>query len=201
MAPAYLPFPGQDDITITAILTLPLASRNKDWYCNWLMVVGRAENVDHQVFAQVGEIRRPTAYSDEHAFISWQTEADRMIHYRDLGALSDRPHRFSLFRLGNDFLARIDDGEPMAISALSISSAYAQVGPEAFADGDNISGTVESVQTSSKYIKRSFNMSNACRLVNRGVSLVPRGSALVASGQVDDSKGSKFIGDCSWFHS
>jgi hypothetical protein len=198
MAPLYAPFPsGQGPHGVRAQVTLPLISSNKQWYANWIMIVGTAPSAKHQIFVQVGIIRRPGLFDGIRSFVSWQGTNDATIGYREYDMLADREHELRIQETPDGFAPMID-GKPIGNAiAIRFSSAYAQVGPEVYAEGDRLSGSVSDASVSSGAVIDELSGSRVCRYENHGVVLVAKATTYTASGVFMRSLPSTFFGDCS----
>jgi hypothetical protein len=200
MAPVYAAFPSAPGRrSVSADVTLPRVATNKQWYGNWVMIVGTARGAQHQAFVQVGVIRRPgVANGDVRAFVAWQGPDDRTITYHEYDAPSEAVFRLRIEEQpGATFVCTIDGRKLGEAVMIPFATAYAQVGPEVYAEGDTLSGSVAQIAVSSGGDSRFVHGSQACRYTNHGVSLVPNGSHYDAAGSFDRRKPSAFVGDCS----
>ncbi|HVA29530.1 MAG TPA: hypothetical protein VNF68_15215 [Candidatus Baltobacteraceae bacterium] len=197
MAPLYVPFPGTSSRSVRADLTLPDRSANKQWYSNWAMIVGTANGASHQVFVQVGLIRRPGQYAGIRAFLAWQSAADTSIHYSELAPLADATHLVELRETASGFAAYIDSRPVGPIIAMPFATAYAQIGPEVYAEGDALAGTVRNVVVASGSTIDRISGSNFCYYINHGVALAFSDGSYVATGTFSRNKPSRFAGDCT----
>jgi hypothetical protein len=198
MAPLYAPFPpGQGPRGVRAEVTLPLVPSNKQWYANWVMIVGTAPSAKHQIFVQVGIIRRPGSFDGVRSFVSWQGPDDTTIGYREYDTVPDGKHELRIQETPAGFAPMVD-GKPIGEAiAIRFSSAYAQVGPEVYAEGDRLSGSVFGASVSSGAAVNELSGSHACHYENHGVVLVANGATYSASGVFMRSLPSAFIGVCS----
>jgi hypothetical protein len=198
MAPLYAPFPfGQGPHGVRADVTLPLVSSNKQWYANWIMIVGTAPRAEHQVFVQVGIIRRPGLFDGVRSFVSWQGVHDTAIGYREYDTIADGVHQLRIQETPVGFAPMID-GKPIGEAIpIPFSSAYAQVGPEVYAEGDRLSGSVSNASVSSGAAVNGLSGSRVCHYENHGVVLVADAATYSASGVFMRSLPSTFLGDCS----
>ncbi|MHB8140186.1 MAG: hypothetical protein ACYDHD_02840 [Vulcanimicrobiaceae bacterium] len=197
MAPLYIPFAPGSNHRVEAELILPAVPANKSWYANWVMIVGQANNSAHPVFFQAGEIRRPGVYHGEHVFIAWQGATDKHVVYRDLNPLGQGMHNVAIVEKRNTFTAFVD-GKPVGFSMkIPMLKPYAQIGPEVYAQGDTLSGTVEKVRVSANGRRTNVDPATVCHYKNHGVALSHNGSTFIASGTFDQLRESGFTGECA----
>lgn len=198
MAPLYVPFPGSAERVVRAALTLPEYKSNKNWYSNWVMVVGTAKGASHAVFVQVGIIRRPGEYEGARTFIAWQNASDSSVNYQEYGSVGDGSHTIEIKETSSGFTFFVDEkpvGSPIAIP---FTKAYAQVGPEVYAEGDTLVGAEQNITIGSGSTKKNVVGDNVCRYINHGVQLSPgTDGAFTASGIFTRSEPSQFLGDCT----
>lgn len=199
MAPLYVHFAAGDERAASARLTLPAATANKGWYANWIMLVGQSSAAAHQMFVQIGLIRRPDQDSKLHVFVAWQG-AGPSITYRQVGTTSDAPHRLAITQERSSF-SLLEDGR--TIAALSLPElaqaprAYVEIGPEVFAEGDALSGGVLSAALSDGKDWKPVRSADLCRYENHGTVLRYSDGQWNAGGRFDRSLPSAFQGSCA----
>lgn len=199
MAPLYLPLPRSDQRGVSALITLPQVAANKHWYANWVMIVGQPAGAAHPAFVQVGLIRRPDQNRLPYMFYALQTGQQPRIEYRQLQAVSDSPHRFTIEQIRDVFILIADGREltRLRMSGLGRAHSYAQIGPEVSAEGEALSGEVLYAAVSSNNAWKGVGNSNTCRYENHGVSLLIAGRVWTSTGQFDRKQPSSFKGNCS----
>ena len=200
MAPLYAPFPGPTSRFVSADLTLPESQSNKDWYCNWVMIVGTAQGTTHAVFVQVGLMRRPGHYKGTKIFVAWQNPTDPNIGYREYDDVGDGHHVAEIRETDRGYTFAVDGTTVGSPIAMPFVTEYAQVGPEVYAEGDSLVGTVQHATVGSGSQMKAISGDDTCRYVNHDVRLTPGiDDEFSASGVFDRTKPSKFLGDCSWY--
>lgn len=191
MAPIYVPMQNGPHHRVKATLSLPPVRGNKQWYANWVMLVSDAPHAKHQVFVQIGLIRRPALGNDLRIFVAWQGQRDPRIGYEEVGVIDEGRHTVSLVQDGAHFTAFVEGQRIAQVTNVFYTSArsriYAEIGPEVYAEGDRLAGTV------------SIPSAATCRFSNHGVTLVPAAGAWSAHGRFDRHLNSFFLGDCSAF--
>lgn len=199
MAPLYVHVAPGKQRALSATLTLPAVASNKAWYANWIMLVGTSGAVPHQMFVQVGLIRRPDEDKYQHLFLAWQEIGNRIV-FRQLGVLAGRVHRFSIAQNGNAF-SLLADGRTVAQLALPrlahAQRTYAEIGPEVYAEGDALSGVVRYAAVQSGAAWLPVNGPGACHYQNHGTVLKYSNGEWRARGQFDRHQPSTFHGSCS----
>lgn len=197
MAPLYAPFSSSQRRTIEARLTLPEEKTNKDWYANWVMIVGSTPASKHQVFVQVGAIRRPGVYKGARVFIATQDIYDSKIRYFEFGALTEGEHTFAIVGRGARY-TMFADGKQVGIPLIiAFVHAYAEVGPEVYAQGDRLVGDVRAVVAHSGESRIALQGGDVCRYLNHGAELVFDRGVYHAHGMFDRKKASRFEGNCA----
>lgn len=199
MAPLYVHVARGDQRAASATLTLPAVRGNKGWYANWIMLVGQSSALSHQVFVQIGLIRRPDQDSKLHVFVAWQG-ANPRITYRQAGTASDVPHRFAIAQDRSSF-ALLEDGrtiDEIRIPELAQASrTYVEIGPEVFAEGDALSGSVLFAALNGGNSWKSLQTAHLCRYENHGTVLRYASGRWNASGRFDRRLPSEFHGVCA----
>lgn len=198
MAALYVPLPHAGIRAATATITLPAIRSNKAWYANWIMLVGQSPTVPHQMFVQIGLIRRPTEGDTLHVFTAWQG-AGRKISYDELSVVRDTVHRFAIVQNGDDFTLTCDGKAIAALKAPQLAHAirkYVEIGPEVYAEGDALSGAIHFAALESGQTWRQVGRSDACHYDNHGVHVVYRNGSWVAAGRFDRRIPSAYRGNC-----
>lgn len=123
IAPLYAHAPRASQRAASATLTLPNVASNKSWYANWIMLVGESRAVGHQMFVQIGMIRRPSADPRLHLFIAWHEAGAANLEYRQYGHLADGVHRFSITQNADRF-SLLADGKEVARLRLPVLAEW-----------------------------------------------------------------------------
>src|SRR5690242_7812876 len=110
-APLYVHAPRTVQRAASATLTLPNVPSNRSWYANWIMLAGESPAIDHQLFVQVGMIRRAKDDPRLHVFVAWRGAGAAGIEYRQYGHLTEGAHRFSIAQNAESFALFADDRE------------------------------------------------------------------------------------------
>lgn len=199
MAPLYVHMAPADLRAASAALTLPRVPANKAWYANWIMVVGSSPSVSHQMFVQIGLIRRPDQDVKLHVFVASQ-ETDQRIAYREVGTTSDGTHRFVISQDRDRFALSIDGKAVLALNLPELAKApraYVEIGPEVFAEGDALAGSVQYAAIDDGDDWKPMRGNELCRYENHGTVLLHRNRRWIASGRFNRSLPSQFRGTCA----
>lgn len=163
------------------------------------MLVGHDPSVAHQMFVQIGFIRRPDQDSKLHVFAAWQGTSSQ-ITYRQIGTIADGPHRFAIAEDGDAFLL-MADGRTIAVVDLpelaQAAGAYVEIGPEVYAEGDALSGSVLYAAINEGEGWTSLQSAGLCRYENHGTMLRYSDGQWNAGGRFDRRLSSAFHGSCA----
>lgn len=199
MAPLYVHAPRSAQRVASATLTLPIVPSNKSWYANWIMLAGESPGTGHQLFAQVGMIRRPKADPRLHLFVAWQGTDPSLIEYRQYGHLAEGIHRFSIAQNGESIALFADDREVARLRLPPLARApraYFEIGPEVEAEGDALAGSIVHAawRTSAGWDAASDRW--LCRYENHGVFLRYEHGYWKAHGRFNRALPSGYDGAC-----
>lgn len=201
---------------VRATLRLP-QNPNKSWYAVWIMIAGRPWYESDQTFAQVGLIRRPRIDQRLRAFVAWakenrpqfpspkttgltefrvQPSKPTALHYEEIGTVSDSVHDVAIKRHG----ARVSlefDGHVVRNLLIDVGKSYTQVGGEASAEGDSLSGIISDVVIASEYGEIHLDATAKCIVSNFGARVTPSNGAFIISGTYNRSRGLRDYGFCA----
>ncbi|HVA29330.1 MAG TPA: hypothetical protein VNF68_14200, partial [Candidatus Baltobacteraceae bacterium] len=122
----------------------------------------------------------------------WQSAADTSIHYSELAPLADATHLVELRETASGFAAYLDSRPVGPIIAMPFATAYAQIGPEVYAEGNALAGTVRNVVVASGSTIDRASGSNVCHYINHGAALAFSDGSYVATGTFSRNKPSRF---------
>ncbi|MHB8178824.1 MAG: hypothetical protein ACYDA5_06720 [Vulcanimicrobiaceae bacterium] len=199
MAPLYISLAHGQRRAVAATLSLPAVAANASWYANWIMIVGEPTGTPHQIFVQIGLVRRPDINKRLHVFIASQDVHQQHLVYRQLAAVSNSTHRFVIAQNGDVFTLLADGREVQRIQMPTLANAtraYAQIGPEVFAQGDALSGNVLYAATYAHHEWHPVDTQDVCRYENHGVSLHYVDGIWMARGWFNRRLPSTFQGNC-----
>ncbi len=187
--------------SVSANLELPAQSKNKGWYANWVMVLGRPNYAMAQNFVQIGLIRRPELNDRLRCFIAYRDARSRSLHattslsgfsaftitkvkpppivYREIQCGEKRTvHVVTISQKGNRFRLSIDGTRVSAMPNVYLgANSYSQLGVEVSSFGDTASGSGSDVKVSDK----PLNIFTACFLSRGGIRLLTSDSASYSS--------------------
>lgn len=200
IAPLYAHAPRASQRAASARLTLPNVASNKSWYANWIMLVGESPAVGHQMFVQIGMIRRPSTDPRLHLFIAWHEAGAANLEYRQYGHLTDGVHRFSIAQNADRF-SLLADGKEIARLRLPVlaraSRTYFEIGPEVYAQGDALAGDIVDAAWRTAWGWDAASDEHVCRYNNHGVYLRYDRGRWSAHGRFDRNAPSAFDGSCA----
>lgn len=198
MAPLYFHIAPGLHRAASATLTLPAVRSNKSWYCNWIMLVGSAPSVSHQIFVQIGLIRLSDTDPLLRVFVASQGDA-QSVTYEQFGTTTEGVHRFVIAQDGDTF-ALLMDGKPVKLLNMPILAeaphAYVEIGPEVYGEGDTLSGSVLYAAIGDGADWTALRSAKACRYENHGTVLLRGDDRWSASGKFDRTLPSRFLGFC-----
>lgn len=215
--PSKKPQAGTLEADVRATLRLP-PSPNKSWYAVWIMIAGRPWYESDQTFAQIGLIRRPKIDQRLRAFVAWAKEnrpqfpslkttgltkfsvhpaKATAMHYEEVGPVQDTVHEVAIRRHGTRFSLELD-GHVVRNLQIDVGKSYAQVGGEASAENDTLSGIISDVEIASEYGKLPLDATTAkCIVSNFGARITPSNVTFTISGTYNRSRGLQDYGLCT----
>ena len=198
-APLYVHAPRTVQRAASATLTLPNVPSNRSWYANWIMLAGESPAIDHQLFVQVGMIRRAKDDPRLHVFVAWRGAGAAGIEYRQYGHLTEGAHRFSIAQNAESFALFADDREIARVRLTPLAQAartYFEIGPEVEAEGDILSGKVLAAAWRTSAGWDGAGDQQLCRYQNHGLSLRYEHGAWNAHGRFSRALPSAYDGAC-----
>lgn len=202
---------------VRATLRLP-QNPNKSWYAVWIMIAGRPWYESDQTFAQVGLVRRPRIDERLRAFVAWAKEnrpqfpspkttgltefsvqpaKPTALHYEEIGPVPDSVHDVAIKRHGNRISLELD-GHVVRNLFIDVGKSYSQIGGEASAEGDSLSGIISDVVIASEYGKIHLDATTAkCIVSNFGARITPSNATFIISGRYNRSRGLRDYGFCA----
>ena len=198
-APLYVHAPRAAQRVAAATLTLPNVPSNRSWYANWIMLAGESPAIGHQLFVQIGMIRRATDDPRLHVFVAWRGADSSGIEYRQYGHLAEGAHRFSIAQNAESFALFADDREIVRLRLTPLAHAaraYFEIGPEVEAEGDMLSGEILAAAWRTSAGWNGAGDQQLCRYENHGLSLRYEHGAWSAHGRFDRALPSAYSGAC-----